>query len=167
MTTPKPTPQQTATNLITLLNTRGQGDYIGESISQLEHCLQCANFGLQAGTSFPLTLHSLVLNQLTNNPGAPQDTILAGLLHDIGQFLPLDEAKDVQMGIAGESVGRVGHEAIGASYLTSLGFAPSVTKLVGSHVAAKRYPLPPSPPLSLPPSNPHTQISHSRRILLL
>lgn len=43
------------------------------------------------------------------------------------------------MGIGDGSVGRVGHEAIGASYLTSLGFGPSVTKLVGSHVAAKRY----------------------------
>lgn len=43
------------------------------------------------------------------------------------------------MGIAGESVGRVGHERIGEEYLRSLGFSPSVTKLVGSHVAAKRY----------------------------
>jgi len=43
------------------------------------------------------------------------------------------------MGIAGESVGRVGHERIGEEYLRSLGFSPGVTKLVGSHVAAKRY----------------------------
>lgn len=54
------------------------------------------------------------------------------------------------MGIAGESVGRVGHEKIGEEYLKNLGFGESVTKLVGSHVAAKRY-LPgfiPPPPRS-------------------
>jgi len=44
------------------------------------------------------------------------------------------------MGIGdGGSVGRIGHEHIGEQYLHSLGFPTSVTKLVGSHVAAKRY----------------------------
>ena len=38
-----------------------------------------------------------------------------------------------------ENVGRVGHEMIGAEYLRSLGFSDSVCRLVGSHVAAKRY----------------------------
>jgi hypothetical protein len=37
-----------------------------------------------------------------------------------------------------ENVGRVGHEAIGASYLRSLGFSEVVCRLVNSHVAAKR-----------------------------
>jgi predicted HD phosphohydrolase len=39
----------------------------------------------------------------------------------------------------GSSVGRVGHERIGEEYLKGLGFSENVTKLVGSHVAAKRY----------------------------
>lgn len=38
-----------------------------------------------------------------------------------------------------ENVGRVGHEAIGAAYLRSLGFSETVCQLVDSHVAAKRY----------------------------
>jgi predicted HD phosphohydrolase len=38
-----------------------------------------------------------------------------------------------------ENVGRVGHEAIGAQYLRSLGFSETVCRLVNSHVAAKRY----------------------------
>lgn len=37
------------------------------------------------------------------------------------------------------SVGRVGHEMIGEHYLRSLGFGETVCRLVGSHVAAKRY----------------------------
>jgi hypothetical protein len=45
----------------------------------------------------------------------------------------------MQIGISGKSVGRVGHEAIGEQYLRSLGFGEKVCKLVGSHVAAKRY----------------------------
>lgn len=36
-------------DLITLLEERGTGDYIGESISQLEHSLQCAHYAKQAG----------------------------------------------------------------------------------------------------------------------
>ena len=36
-------------DLIKLLEERGTGDYIGESISQLEHSLQCAHFAKQAG----------------------------------------------------------------------------------------------------------------------
>src|SRR6187402_2990771 len=35
--------------LIGLLEERGTGDYIGESISQLEHCLQCANSAANYG----------------------------------------------------------------------------------------------------------------------
>lgn len=64
--------------------------------------------------------------------------MIAALLHDIGQFLPLDAAKDVQMGMGDHSVGRVGHERIGEEYLRNLGFGDRVSRLVGSHVAAKR-----------------------------
>lgn len=113
-------PLETANSLISLLNDRGTGDYIGEHISQLEHSLQCANSAKKSG--------------------GDDELILAALLHDIGQFLPLDEAKDVQMSIADKgSVGRVGHELIGEEYLKSLGFGEKVCSLVGSHVAAKRY----------------------------
>lgn len=35
--------------LIKLLEERGTSDYIGESVNQLEHSLQCAHFANQAG----------------------------------------------------------------------------------------------------------------------
>ena len=41
-------PSEKAQYLVTSLEQDGQSDYIGESISQLEHCLQAAN---QAKTS--------------------------------------------------------------------------------------------------------------------
>lgn len=112
-------PSKVTDELIRLLEERGTGDYIGENISQLEHCLQCAYFGSESGSDV--------------------DTVVAALLHDIGQFLPLDAAKDVQMAIGDHSVGRVGHEVIGEEYLKGLGFGERVWRLVGSHVAAKRY----------------------------
>ncbi|KAJ5948082.1 hypothetical protein N7466_001097 [Penicillium verhagenii] len=115
------TPSTTAETLITALEQYGQGDYIGESISQLEHCLQAANQAHEAG--------------------ARDELVIAALLHDIGQIIPLESTKEVRMNIreSSENVGRVGHEAIGAAYLRSLGFSETVCKLVNSHVAAKRY----------------------------
>lgn len=67
--------------------------------------------------------------------------MIAALLHDIGQIIPLESVKEVRMNLRGstENVGRVGHEAIGAAYLRSLGFSEAVCRLVNSHVAAKRY----------------------------
>jgi predicted HD phosphohydrolase len=55
-------------DLIQLLEERGTGDYIGESISQLEHCLQCANFGQKSG----MPLYS---TPLTSFPILPADNI--------------------------------------------------------------------------------------------
>ncbi|XRM37230.1 hypothetical protein ABZX51_000715 [Aspergillus tubingensis] len=123
--TPK-TPLETATYLVTSLEEYGQGDYIGESISQLEHCLQAAH---QAQKS-----------------GASPELILAALLHDIGQIIPLSSKKEVRMNLKSnsddkdtENVGRMGHETIGAEYLRSLGFSEKICRLVESHVPAKRY----------------------------
>ncbi len=119
---------QTAAFLIDLLNTKGQGDYIGEPISQLEHSLQAA--------------------QLARDNDADEEIIIAALLHDIGQFLPASEigsiAHDVQSmnpsdDASDGGVGRVGHERIGEEYLSRLGFSTKVSALVGSHVVAKRY----------------------------
>jgi 2-amino-1-hydroxyethylphosphonate dioxygenase (glycine-forming) len=42
-------PEKVTNDIIHLLEERGTGDYIGESISQLEHSLQAANFAAQAG----------------------------------------------------------------------------------------------------------------------
>ncbi|KAJ5673357.1 hypothetical protein N7507_002484 [Penicillium longicatenatum] len=114
-------PPAKAEALIASLEQYGQGDYIGESISQLEHCLQAANQAREAG--------------------ARDELVIAALLHDIGQIIPLESTKEARMNLreSSENVGRVGHEAIGAAYLKSLGFSETVCRLVNSHVAAKRY----------------------------
>ncbi|KAL3495043.1 hypothetical protein BJX62DRAFT_233695 [Aspergillus germanicus] len=116
-----PPPEQ-ASYLIILLENHGQGDYIGESMNQLEHSLQAAH---QAQKS-----------------GARPDLILAALFHDIGQIIPLAAIKEARMTLKNnspENVGRIGHETIGAEFLRSLGFGEGVCRLVGSHVDAKRY----------------------------
>lgn len=64
--------------------------------------------------------------------------VIAALLHDIGQFLPIDDIKKLKFSIDDSSVGRIGHEKIGEEYLCSLGFTERICRLVGSHVAAKR-----------------------------
>ncbi|KAF7196592.1 2-amino-1-hydroxyethylphosphonate dioxygenase (glycine-forming) [Pseudocercospora fuligena] len=122
------TPRAKAEFLVKLLNTKGQGDYIGEPISQLEHSLQAAH--------------------LARVNGSDEETVIAALLHDIGQFLPSDQVKSIAHEVrnmtsekddSAGGVGRVGHERIGEQYLLKLGFPQKVASLVGSHVAAKRY----------------------------
>lgn len=82
----------------------------------------------------------------TNN--ADEETVIAALLHDIGQFLPAAEVQSIAHEVrdmnseddkSAGGVGRVGHERIGEKYLLRLGFRQKVASLVGSHVAAKRY----------------------------
>ncbi|KZO91681.1 hypothetical protein CALVIDRAFT_541583 [Calocera viscosa TUFC12733] len=110
-------PQATVNHLFTLLISQGDAGYIGEKVSQLEHCLQAAH--------------------LAQSAGSDDETTLAALLHDIGQFLPEDKA-EAMMTEQG-SVGRQGHERLGADYLAKLGFSRKVCELVGAHVVAKRY----------------------------
>jgi predicted HD phosphohydrolase len=45
-----------AREIIALLQERGNGDYIGERISQLEHCLQCAHLASEAGKIILFTI---------------------------------------------------------------------------------------------------------------
>jgi predicted HD phosphohydrolase len=42
-------PTERAAALVQLMEENAQGDYIGESISQLEHSLQCAHLAAKAG----------------------------------------------------------------------------------------------------------------------
>ncbi|QIW99402.1 hypothetical protein AMS68_004920 [Peltaster fructicola] len=119
-------PEQVVDEVVHMLNTRGQGDYIGEAISQLQHSLQAAHL---AAVSH-----------------AQDKVVIAALLHDIGHFLPLQEAsrlageiKDMHNEADNTSVGRIGHERIGELYLLHKGFSPDIAALVGSHVAAKRF----------------------------
>ena len=118
-------PTDRAKSLLALLTTHSQGDYIGESISQLEHSLQCAHLALKA--------HST------------PSTITAALLHDIGQFVPLSILRQsIKDSATSEdeqetNVGRPNHATLGAKYLTSIGFPMHTCNIVAQHVAAKRY----------------------------
>jgi len=103
--------------LFSMLEAAGDDDYIGENISQLEH-------SLQAGAA-------------AKESGADDQTVIAALLHDIGQFLP--HAQTVDMIHNGASVGKKSHDAIGERYLREFGFPEKVCQLVGAHVVAKRY----------------------------
>jgi gamma-butyrobetaine dioxygenase len=97
--------------IIRLFETRGQRDYLGEPVSQLEHALQTA--------------------QLAAAEGASDALVAAALLHDIGHLLGPEE-NPAERGI--DAV----HEESGGAWLASR-FGPEVTEPVRLHVAAKRY----------------------------
>lgn len=97
-----------------LLEQSKSSDYIGESISQYEHAIQCADLAQKAG--------------------ADDELVIASLLHDIGHFCP-SSLSNTKMGPWGVT----NHEEIGANFLLSLGFSERIADLVRSHVDAKRY----------------------------
>ncbi|KAJ2082343.1 hypothetical protein H4R24_001648 [Coemansia sp. RSA 988] len=126
------TPTKIVASVFQLLENGSKQGYIGEDISQLEHALQAASYATQED--------------------ADQETVLAALLHDIGQFCPAEELQRMLVEDPGKqnlgankgigtaaSVGIMGHESLGAEYLRKLGFSEKVCELVGSHVIAKRY----------------------------
>lgn len=92
----------------------GNADYIGESISQLEHGCQAA--------------------QCAEKEGFSEEVILAALFHDIGHLCEMNGEKP-QMG----GYGVMEHEKLGADFLRERGFSENIAKLVQSHVDAKRY----------------------------
>ncbi|PHH70522.1 hypothetical protein CDD82_7056 [Ophiocordyceps australis] len=125
-------PAAVADYIQSLLQASHHTPYIGEPISQLQHSLQCAALAAAA------------------SPPVDEATQIAALLHDIGQYAPASHLarftgpKAVAIANlgnrdSGESVGRVGHETLGARLLQALGFSEKVVRLVESHVAAKRY----------------------------
>ncbi|KAF2674306.1 hypothetical protein BT63DRAFT_7223 [Microthyrium microscopicum] len=138
-------PEEITSHLLSILASAANTPYIGEPVSQLEHSLQCAHFAR------------------TSTPKSDDETIVAALLHDIGQFIPAEdlhlvlgkeegEVTDMLVGRTvdpvttsepstqtGHSVGRISHETLGAKYLSALGFSSKVARLVEAHVAAKRY----------------------------
>ncbi|MEO6453105.1 MAG: phosphonate degradation HD-domain oxygenase [Ginsengibacter sp.] len=100
--------------IISLYKNYGNQDYIGEPVSQVEHMCQCA--------------------QLAEKEGHDNEVVLAAFLHDIGHLLEhLMPVKNM------DGYGIVDHEKIGATYLSKKGFSDKITKLVASHVQAKRY----------------------------
>lgn len=120
---------QKISKIIDLYTKWGSSDYIGESITQIEHALQCARLAVQDPrlAGYDSFIHNCV--------------IVAALLHDIGHLIGLEDG-EMEMRVEGEnsaSLGIVGHEGVGAAFLKDLGMPSLVCYLVAGHVPAKRY----------------------------
>ena len=105
-------PAARAGALLSYMELRGQSRY-DESVTQLEHALQCAYLARQAG--------------------APSASIVAALLHDIGHFVT--DEQDTHSNFATEDWF---HETIGADFLAPFMIEP-VIEAIRLHVLAKRY----------------------------
>lgn len=106
--------ERISNEIIHLYSLYGGEEYSGEKVSQLEHMVQSA--------------------QLAKEEGFSNEVVLAAFLHDIGHI-----AEKITDENSMSSYGIKDHEAIGASFLEDRGFSFRVTRLVASHVAAKRY----------------------------
>ncbi len=100
--------------ILSLYERFGGDDYIGEPVSQLEHMCQCA--------------------QLAEKEGYDEEVILAAFFHDIGHL-----CEHIMPVAFMDKYGVADHERLGADYLAVKGFSERVTRLVASHVSAKRY----------------------------
>lgn len=117
------------TKILDLYAKWGASDYIGESITQIEHGLQCARLA---------TLDTR-LNGYDNF--IRNCVIVAALLHDIGHLVGLEQG-ETEMRVEGQdsdNLGIVGHEGIGAAFVKDLGMPSLVSDLILGHVEAKRY----------------------------
>lgn len=104
--------EQVVEAIFGLYQRHGDEDYIGETVSQLEHMSQAAQRALDEGFD--------------------DEVVLAAFFHDIGHLCGGAEG---DMG----GFGAVSHERIGADYLRRCGFAERMARLVEYHVEAKRY----------------------------
>lgn len=111
MTIPNSILQQRLDSIFGFYEINGSNEYVGESVSILEHSFQAA--------------------QLAEKEGFDDDVILAAFLHDIGYFLP---NKNEMNGL-----GNITHEIAGANFLYKNGFSNRIASLVRNHVEAKRY----------------------------
>jgi [1-hydroxy-2-(trimethylamino)ethyl]phosphonate dioxygenase len=91
---------------------RGDESYFGEQVSMTQHALQAAYFA--------------------HEQGAPQNVVLAALLHDIGHLL-----EPIAPELADWTVD-VEHERTGERWVASR-FGTAIALPVGMHVTAKRY----------------------------
>ena len=106
--------EQITEEIIDLYRAHGKAEYAGEKVSQLEHMVQAA--------------------ELARLQGYDDEVVLAAFLHDIGHIAE----KQSPINSMGE-FGIKDHEALGAGFLLERGFSLRLTRLVASHVVAKRY----------------------------
>ncbi|RFS19602.1 HDIG domain-containing protein [Chitinophaga silvatica] len=102
--------QQVVAEIFELYERYGQAEY-GEQVTMLMHMMQAAVIAEQTGFE--------------------DEMIVAAFLHDIGHFF--EEAEQM------DQYGTRAHDDLGSTYLIRCGFPERLAKLVGSHVAAKRY----------------------------
>lgn len=98
--------------IIQLFHERGDSEYGGEAVSQLQHALQCA--------------------ALAESEDASSSLIAAALLHDVGHLVYALPEDAPDLGV--DDV----HEELGQRYLRKI-FGDDVTEPVRLHVSAKRY----------------------------
>jgi predicted HD phosphohydrolase len=118
--------KDTTYKILALYEKWGASDYIGESITQAEHALQCA---------YMATNDSRIREY---DDFTWKCVVVAALLHDIGHLVGLENG-EMEMRDNCASLGIVGHEGIGAAFLKECGMPSLVCDLVASHVASKRY----------------------------
>lgn len=98
-----------------LLHSQGQKQYGGESVSQLEHALQCASLAEQSNES--------------------DSTIIAALLHDIGHLLSAGKGLSAPAPtVEGDDL----HQYIALPFLRNI-LPDAVLEPIKLHVDAKRY----------------------------
>ena len=100
--------------IMSLYQEHGGAEYAGEKVSQLEHMAQAA--------------------QLAEAQGYDEEVVLAAFLHDIGHISEAAKGENEMDGF-----GIKDHEELGAEFLREKGFSKKITRLVESHVEAKRY----------------------------
>ena len=98
--------------ILDLFARRGAEEYMGESVSMAQHMEQSAACAVA--------------------DGAPDDLVVAALLHDIGHFVGDFPIDSLENGIDNQ------HEEAGARFLEHF-YPPSVTEPIRLHVAAKKY----------------------------
>jgi len=105
--------EQIVSRIFDLYERYGTKDYIGESVSQIEHMTQAAELARQSGYD--------------------EEVILSAFFHDFGHLCADEHAAQM------DGYGVSDHEKLGADYLRQAGFSEKVALLVQSHVQAKRY----------------------------
>jgi phosphonate degradation associated HDIG domain protein len=103
-----------ADEIMILYDIHGGSEYAGEKVSQLEHMVQAA--------------------QLAEEKGFDEEVILAAFLHDVGHIAEAAAGENTM-----DEFGIKDHESIGADFLKGKGFSAKISRLVASHVNAKRY----------------------------
>jgi 2-amino-1-hydroxyethylphosphonate dioxygenase (glycine-forming) len=113
--------REIADEIMSLYEEHGGAEYAGEKVSQLEHMVQAA--------------------QLAEAQGFDEEVVLAAFLHDIGHISEAGKGDGTMSDSRGEmdGFGMMDHEELGAEFLRKKGFSKKVTRLVESHVEAKRY----------------------------